>query len=702
MSVFTLEKNDGIAVISMNDQSVAQNVLNKEIQREFENVFDDVANDPSLTGLVFQSTKPACFIAGADITMLQSIETQEQAREASQLLHALTQRITDLSITTVVAINGSCLGGGLELALAFDYRVAADTKSTKIGVPEVQLGILPGGGGTQRLPRLIDLPTALDLILTGKQLNAARAKKAGLVDTVVHADVLQAVATKYTLKGKPSRKKSVIQKLMSTSLARNVIISQARKKTLKLTKGKYPAPLKILDVIEQGVGVDLIPGLAIEAQGFAELLMTDESKQLVNIFFAVTDLKKDSGVDSQEQAKAINNVAVLGAGLMGAGIAYVSIDKAGKTVRLKDIDINGLSKGIEHVGKLFDKKVKRRFIKAYQRDALMSQLTGTVDYSGFKGSDIVIEAVFESLELKQKMISDIESLDGNDTIFATNTSAIPIDDIAAQAKYPERVVGMHYFSPVEKMPLLEVVKGSKTADWVTATAVDLGKQQGKTVIVVNDGPGFYTTRVLVPYNMEAVRMVLEGVAIEDIDQALEAFGMPIGPIKLMDEVGIDVGAHIVVTLNEAFGDRIPLIENVDAVINDGRKGKKNSRGFYDYSEKAKAKTVDSTIYSVMGVNNPASKHVTAEKIAERIILTMLNEAAYCLGEGILRSARDGDIGAIFGLGFPPFLGGPFRYMDSLGIKTVVEKLSALEVIHGERFKPAPILQSLVDSDKTFY
>ena len=261
---------------------------------------------------------------------------------------------------------------------------------------------------------------------------------------------------------------------------------------------------------------------------------------------------------------------------------------------------------------------------------------------------------------------------------------------------------MHYFSPVEKMPLLEVVKGSKTADWVTATAVDLGKQQGKTVIVVNDGPGFYTTRVLVPYNMEAVRMVLEGVAIEDIDQALEAFGMPIGPIKLMDEVGIDVGAHIVVTLNEAFGDRIPLIENVDAVINDGRKGKKNSRGFYDYSEKAKAKTVDSTIYSVMGVNNPASKHVTAEKIAERIILTMLNEAAYCLGEGILRSARDGDIGAIFGLGFPPFLGGPFRYMDSLGIKTVVEKLSALEAIHGERFKPAPILQSLVDSDKTFY
>ena len=703
MSVFTLEKKDGVAIISMDDQAVAQNVLNKEIQSEFEQVFDDIKADSSLKGLIFQSTKPGCFIAGADITMLQSIETVEQARDASQLLHGLTERITDLPITTVAAINGSCLGGGLELALAFDYRLASDHKSTKIGVPEVQLGILPGGGGTQRIPRLIDLPTALDLILTGKQLNAARAKKAGLVDAVIHPDALLDVAHKYVNKGKPNRKKSIKQTLMDTSFVQNIIISQARKKTTKLTKGKYPAPLKILDVIQQGIQTDLKSGLSIEAQGFAELLMTHESKQLVNIFFAVTDLKKDTGVDSDDTARDVENVAVLGAGLMGAGIAYVSIDKANKTVRLKDISVDGLAKGIEYVGKLFDKKVKRRFIKPHHRNASMARLTGAIDYSGFKQTDVVIEAVFESLDLKQQMVADIEAIEHDkETIFATNTSAIPIDDVAAKAKFPERVVGMHYFSPVEKMPLLEVIKGSKTADWVTATAVELGKKQGKTVIVVNDGPGFYTTRILVPYNMEAVRMVLEGVAIDDIDAALEDFGMPIGPIKLMDEVGIDVGAHIVVTLNDAFGDRIPLIDGVDSVINDDRKGKKNGRGFYDYSDDSKGKKVDESIYSVMGVTNPASKHVAKQKIAERIILTMLNEAAYCLDEKILRSARDGDIGAIFGLGFPPFLGGPFRYMESIGIEKVVTKLTALQELHGERFKPAPNLVALAKSNKTFY
>jgi len=304
------------------------------------------------------------------------------------------------------------------------------------------------------------------------------------------------------------------------------------------------------------------------------------------------------------------------------------------------------------------------------------------------------------------MVADIEALSTDkskiETIFATNTSAIPIDDIAATAKFPERVVGMHYFSPVEKMPLLEVVKGSKTADWATATAVELGKRQGKTVIVVNDGPGFYTTRILVPYSMEAVRLLLEGVEIEEVDAALEQFGMPVGPIKLMDEVGIDVGAHIVVTLNEAFGDRIPLIDGIDKVLDDDRKGKKNSRGFYDYSESSKGKKVDRSIYKTMGVENAGRTELSRVDIIDRVVLTMLNEAAYSLGEGILRSARDGDIGAIFGLGFPPFLGGPFRYMDSLGASEVVAKLEALKAIHGERFTPAPILLEMAKSGKSFY
>ena len=681
MTIFSLEKNDGIAIISMDLDGSPQNVLNQKVGQEFESVLDDVENDSSLRALIFRSAKADCFVAGADISMLQEIETQQQAKESCALLHGLFQRIADLKITTVAAIDGICLGGGLELALVFDYRVASSSKATRIGVPEVQLGLLPGGGGTTRLPRMISLPTALDLILTGKQLNAKRAKAAGLIDAVVHPDVLLDAAFKYAEKSKPVSKPlsktSILNKVMTFGPVRSFVISKARTQALKLTKGKYPAPTKILETIEQGLGLSMPDALELEAQGFAELLMTPESKQLVNIFFATTDLKKDSGIDSNETAKPINKVGVLGAGLMGAGIAYVNIDKAKITTRIKDVNYEGLAKGIKYVGKIIDKKLARKRINAIGRQATMARLTGSIDYSGFNNSDIVIEAVFESLELKQKMVADVEALNGDiETIFATNTSAIPIDSVAANAKYPERIVGMHYFSPVEKMPLLEVVKGSKTADWATATAVELGKRQGKTVIVVNDGPGFYTTRILVPYIMEAVRLIQDGVAIQEVDSALESFGMPVGPIKLMDEIGIDVGAHIVITLNQAFGDRIPLIDGVADVLNDDRKGKKNNRGFYDYSKESKGKQVDQSIYAVMGVSNAGSNTMSQNDIADRIMLTMINEAAYCLGEGILRSARDGDIGAIFGLGFPPFLGGPFRYMETLGIKEVVAKLEA--------------------------
>ena len=704
MTTFTLKKNDGIAIITMDDPTQVQNVLNTNISAEFEAVFSDVSSDSDLTALIFTSSKDNCFIAGADINMLQEIKTEDEGRAASQLLHDLTQKIADLPITTVVAIHGSCLGGGLEMALAFDYRVASNHSSTKIGVPEVQLGILPGGGGTQRIPRLIDLPSALDLLLTGRQLDGKRAKKIGLVDAVVAPEILMDIAAEYANKGKPSREKSLKQKGMETSLARKIIFSQARKKALKTTKGHYPAPIKILDVVEQGLATDLQSALKVEADGFAELLMTPVSKQCVNIFFATTELKKDSGVDSKAKAREVNKVGVLGAGLMGAGIASVTVEKAKLPVRLKDISAEGLARGFAYVGKILNKKVARRRLKPNKRDEIMSRLTGAINYSGFSNANVVIEAVFEDLKLKQSMIADVEKLAGDkDIIFATNTSAIPINDVAAKAKKPEQVIGMHYFSPVEKMPLLEIIKGDKTADWVTATAVQLGKDQGKTVIVVNDGPGFYTTRILVPYIMEAVRLVLEGIAIEDIDTALEKFGFPVGPIKLMDEVGIDVGSHIVENLNQAFGDRVPLIEEVEKVIADDRKGRKNKRGFYSYDSKSKGK-VDESIYSVLGIDEPGSKHLNADIIVERVLLTMLNEAAFCLGDGILRSARDGDIGAIFGLGFPPYLGGPFRYMDSLGATEVLAKLKALEEVNGKRFTAAPALSKLAKAKvkNTFY
>ena len=705
MSIFTLEKVDGLAVVTMDDPSQPQNVLNTQVQADYEAVFDAIEADPDLVGLVFRSGKPGCFLAGADISMLQEIDSEPTAYESCRLLHAFFQRIVDLPLTTVAAIDGTCLGGGLELSLAFDYRVASAASATKIGVPEVQLGILPGGGGTQRIPRLIDLPSALDLLLTGKQLDAVRAKKLGLVDESVSAHILLDVAKTFARRAKPRRKSPLKHRLMRMAPIRQFIIAQARKGVMRATKGHYPAPLKILDVVNQGLGTSLDKGLDGEAKGFAELLMTPESEQFVNLFFATTDLKKDSGVDSDAAAISMDTVGVLGAGLMGAGIGYVSVDRANKQVRLKDVSQAGINKGLAYVGRLLDKRLAKRRLRPEQHLQRQNRLTGGTDYDGFEKADVVIEAVFEDLSLKQKMVADIEAIStaaNKAIIFATNTSAIPIDDIAREAAHPERVVGMHYFSPVEKMPLLEVVKGKATADWVTASVVELGKQQGKTVIVVNDGPGFYTTRILVPYNMEAVRIVAEGVAIEAVDAALEAFGMPVGPIKLMDEVGIDVGSHIVVTLNDAFGERIPLIDGMDKVINDNRQGRKNGRGFYDYSPAAKGKRVDQSIYAVMGVSEPGSVSLKAEEIVDRVVLSMLNEAVYCLQEGIIRSARDGDIGAIFGLGFPPFTGGPFRYLESRGLAQVVSRLRALESQFGSRFTPAPMLVELAESVGSFF
>ena len=707
--ILTLEKRkQGVAILWMDDSKDSVNTLKQELMNEFEAVLDEVEKNSKITTLVFASAKEDSFVAGADITMLQKVDTAEQAAAMSRQLQEMTNRISKLKANTVAAIHGACLGGGLELAMAFDKRVATMHKKTKLGLPEVQLGLLPGGGGTQRLPRLVSLPMALDMMLTGKQLHAKRALRAGLVDDVVAPDILIDVAIKIASNKVSKRKTSLAEKFMSSPLGRPIVFNQARKQTLSKTRGHYPAPEKILDIVEHGLSEGMAEGLEAEAKGFGELVISPQAEQLIQLFFATTELKKDIGVDKKIEIRPTNKIAVLGAGLMGSGISYVSMQKASVSVRLKDLDAQGLSKGVAYIGRLLDKQIKRRRITPLQRNQINSRLTTTTDYRGFKSADIVIEAVFEDLKIKQQMVEDVEKLkQDREIIFATNTSAIPINQIASKAAHPERIIGMHYFSPVEKMPLLEIITSEKTADWVTASCVEFGKQQGKTVIVVNDGPGFYTTRILVPYIMEGIHMIVEGVSIEDIDGALVNFGFPVGPIVLLDEVGIDVGDHIVDTLHKSFGERAEPIPAMSRVIVDERKGRKNKRGFYDYSggsnsKSSKVKKVDKSIYQVMDVKNPCSKSMNANDIAERCVLMMLNEAAYCYGEKILRSARDGDIGAIFGLGFPPFLGGPFRYADSLGIPKVIEKLEALKETHGKRFTPAPALVELARQGNGFY
>ena len=715
MTAFTTEiLESGVQVITLDMTDENMNVLREDLIDEFNSIFTEADQNTEVTGIIFRSGKDS-FIAGADIAMIDNANTSEEVAALSKALQDTTVLIEKLSKPTAAVIHGACLGGGLEIAMAFDYRIASTHKSTKLGLPEVQLGLLPGGSGTQRLPRLVDLPTALDLTLTGKQVPAKKALRIGLVSDVAAESIILDIAEKLVLKGKPTpRKQSLKEKAMDIGLVRGLIFKKAREKTQEKTFGNYPAPGKIIDAMEAGLELGMEKGLMVEREGFANLALTPESEQLRGIYFATTELKKDTGVDGNPEnlARTIEKVGVLGAGLMGAGIAYVSMKNADAKVRLKDRDIEGVGRGISYVNKLLRKQVTRRRMSDLQKRQLQAKLSSTADYSGFKSADIVIEAVFEDLSLKRQMLADIETIEDNkEIIFATNTSALPIDDVAKGAKQPERVIGMHYFSPVEKMPLLEIVVGKDTSDWVTASCVEFGKKQDKTVIVVNDGPGFYTTRILAPFINEATHMVYEGMAIEDVDDALKQAGFPVGPITLLDEIGIDVASHIAETMEKSFGERLAPLAAMQKVVDDDRKGRKNKRGFYLYTEQKNplssllngdSKTVDESIYKVLGANSPGSKTMNADSIAERCLLQMVNEAAYCLEEGILRSARDGDIGAIFGLGFPPFLGGPFRYADAIGLDSLVSKLQVLEAEHGIRFSPAPSLVKMAKQGKTFY
>jgi 3-hydroxyacyl-CoA dehydrogenase/enoyl-CoA hydratase/3-hydroxybutyryl-CoA epimerase len=702
---------DGVAVIRIDVPGESVNTLRGNFAVELDSVLDAVQSDPAITAVVVASGKPDGFVAGADIKQLMVARSAAEVSELSRTGQRSLARLEALAKPVVAAIHGACLGGGLELALACHARVASSDEKTKLGLPEVQLGLLPALGGTQRLPRLVGAQTALDLILTGKQLDAKRAQRAGLVDEVVPPAILLDVAVKLALsrtagapKAKPGAKRKAIGEalLVKNPLGRKFFFQQAKKQTLAKTHGNYPAAERILEVVKLGLAKGMQAGLGAEAAAFGELAMSAEAHELMGIFFAQNELKKDRGVaEPNVEARKVKRVAVLGAGLMGAGVAYVTAVNAKLPVRLKDRDEASVGRGMAHLGELFRDRQKTRRMSSFESGREFARISPTTTYEGFDGIDVVIEAVFEDLALKRQVLGDVLQAGGKNLIFASNTSSLPIGKIAEGSVAPERVVGMHYFSPVPKMPLLEVIATPQTAPWVVATAVDLGKRQGKTVIVVRDGAGFYTSRVLGPYMNEASFLLAEGVPVEAIDQALVRWGFPVGPVALLDEVGIDVGAKVGKILHAAFGERMAPPPSVERLVEDQRLGKKNGRGFYDYAAKKKGKRpVDASVYTVLGVE--PKNDMTAGEISERCVLQFVNEAAHCLGEGILRSPRDGDIGAVFGLGFPPFRGGPFHYMDAVGASEIVRRLEKHEQTHGARFHPAPLLVELGRSGKKFH
>ncbi|MCF6451410.1 fatty acid oxidation complex subunit alpha FadJ [Vibrio sp. MMG022] len=688
-----------IAWLAIDVPNEKMNTLQAAFADEMKEIFAQLKDTNGIKGMIIHSLKPDNFVAGADVRMLEACTTASEAEALAKQGQDLFQQLSELPYPVVAAIHGPCLGGGLELALACDYRVCTDSDKTRLGLPEVQLGLLPGSGGTQRLPRLIGLLPSLDLILTGKQLRAKKAKKLGVVDACVPETVLLDVAKMHVEKGKKKgkQKQSTKEKLMSGSgLGRKFVFEQAAKKTNEKTRGNYPATVAILEVIQHGLEKGFAQGQELEAKRFSELVMSSESKALRSIFFATTEMKKENGTEAEPAS--VGRVGVLGGGLMGAGISHVSVAKAKVPVRIKDVSNDGVLNALNYNYKLFDKQRKRRIISKAGLQAKMLQLSGGIDFTSFNHIDVVIEAVFEDLDLKQTMVADIEANAKLDTIFATNTSSLPIHKIAEKAERPENIVGLHYFSPVEKMPLVEVIPHETTSDETISTVVALAKKQGKTPIVVKDKAGFYVNRILAPYMNEAAHILLANEPIEQLDNALLDFGFPVGPITLLDEVGVDIGAKIMPILVNELGERFKGPDVFETLLNDGRKGRKSGKGFYTY--KGKKKEVDKSVYKLLNLT-PESK-LSDNDIALRCVLPMLNEAVRCLDDGIIRSPRDGDIGAIFGIGFPPFLGGPFRYMDQFGLKELVEKMNEFASKYGDRYAPCDGLLTRAGENRNFY
>ncbi|MCC7074548.1 MAG: enoyl-CoA hydratase/isomerase family protein [Deltaproteobacteria bacterium] len=728
----TLKVVDNIAVITIDVPGEKQNTLSEKTKHGFKVCFERVANDPAIEGAVLISGKPD-FIAGADISMIQ---TRKSASEVERLSREMQQQLALLEQSKkpiVAAISGACMGGGLEIALACHYRIATDHPKTALSLPEVMLGLLPGGGGTQRLPALIGIQAALDMMLTGKNVRARKAKRMGLVDAVTVPYGLEdaAVTTcKRLIKGEISHqepKKKLPERATEAALEDNpagraILFRQARQMVMEKTGGLYPAPLAIIDVVEAGASKGLETGYAEESRRFGELVMSKEAAALMTLFFAQTALKKNR---FGKAATQLNTLGVLGAGLMGSGIAEVTVQK-GVRVLLKDMNAEALARGQKGIWGDFDKRVRSHAMTPFERDRTFSSVVPKTDYKGFEKCELVIEAVFEDLALKHKIIRELEDHVRTDCVIASNTSALPITKLAEASKRPQNIIGMHYFSPVPKMPLLEIIVHKGTSKEAKALAVDVGIKQGKTVIVVNDGPGFYTSRILGPLMDEAAQCALEGVDLHEIDHAMRQWGFPVGPITLLDEVGIDVAAHVSKDMAPFFEPRFGPRDRsaLEAMVKEGFTGRKGGKGFYLYDrtkqspvEKARAivekamgasrkdKPYNPGALAILerhGVKHGSKKDVDLRELQERIGLRMVNEAVQCLQEGILENAVDGDAGAVFGLGFPPMTGGPFRYVDSVGASTVVSTLERFATKYGKRFKPAELLVDHAKSGKRFH
>ena len=702
---------DGIGWITFVDPGRKVNVLTEDVMTRFSELLDDVRDltqEGRLRALVLWSGKGG-FVAGADVTAIEAVDDPVEGAEASRFGQAIFGSLGTLSVPSIAAIHGICLGGGTEMALACSHRVASDSRSTQMGLPEVMLGILPAWGGTSRLSRLVGLGASLDMLLTGRQVSASKARRIGLVDEVFPADLFREKASAFAIAQAdggdvPSRKRRpLVNRLIEGApLGRRVILSVAKRRVQAQTGGHYPAPLKILQVLGRSMGRPLATALEIEAEAAGELIVSSVSKNLIHVFHLREEARKGTGVgDATVQPGSVEYLGVLGAGVMGGGIAQLAAHR-GIHVRMKDVRREAISSGLRHASGLFDKLVRRKKLRKREAAQSMSLITGGLDYEGFGRLDLVVEAVVEKMEIKRIVLRETEEAVRRNCILATNTSSLSVDEMASSLSRPESFVGLHFFNPVHRMPLVEVVRGARSGDRAVATAYALALSLGKVPVVTADGPGFLVNRILGPYMNEAGFLLADGASVEAIDKAAKRFGMPMGPLRLVDEVGVDISRHAGQALFEALGSRLSPAPPLVALAESGRLGKKGGVGFYRYVGD-KEKGVDPDIYAVLSPTVPEGRVKMEEReIRRRLVLAMVNEAARVLDAGVVHRASDVDLAMIMGTGFPPFRGGLLRFADTIHVRAVLDRLEELEERCGLRFAPAEGILRLARGDRSFY
>ncbi|OFZ21170.1 MAG: hypothetical protein A2202_07065 [Bdellovibrionales bacterium RIFOXYA1_FULL_36_14] len=699
------ELKDKIAYIGFGfNSSKKMNVLDKLTLTELREVFEIIKKEvegKKITGVILHSLTPGCFLAGVDINLISSLQSEAEILRTVEEGHTIFNMIEDLKIPKVACIDGVCMGGGLELALTCDKILVSESDNTVLALPEVKLGLLPGLGGTYRLPRRIGIPNALDLILTGSNVRAKKAKRMGLADEVYAKEKLLEMAKSQLFSSAKKLKRSeVLEKMIMKQLVvRKFIFKKARESVLEKTKGFYQAPLKILSVMEAGSSCNRKTGLAKEAAGFTQLALSEQSKNLRHIFFLVEGTKKYKAEPVQDRVKKIKKGAVLGAGTMGGGIAWLLADNYMSPL-LKDVNKEALELGLSQASSVFSKSVKKKHMTEEEFQRKQRSISPTLDYSCFKSVDLVIEAVVEKIDLKKAVFKELENYVREDAIITSNTSSISIEKMCEGLKRPERFLGLHFFNPVNMMPLVEIITHSKVSEEVVKQMHAWALAVKKTPIIVNDGPGFLVNRILTPFLSETVWLLEEGCSVEQLDRAILSFGMPMGPGRLLDEVGFDVAVHVSEVIYGQLGERCKFSDLLHNIVQAGFLGKKNHKGFYYYNEQGKQLGINEELKKLCP--NKSCK-IAEEDIQKRLILPMINEATYALQDKIAEHASTIDIGVIFGLGFPPFRGGLLKYADNVGLNKILADLKELEVkVSSNRFKPSQYLQDMVAHNKNFY